>query len=67
MSEFAAKMRESMNQNFPGMVQSVQKARQRDLTEEPLLTSIIDGTADDAGVESWLQGLLSGESQEQGK
>lgn len=56
-----------MNQNFPGMVQSVQKARQRDLTEEPLLTSIIDGTADDAGVESWLQGLLSGESQEQGK
>jgi hypothetical protein len=67
MSEFAAKMRGSMNRNFPGMVQSITEARQRDLTEEPLLTSIIDGTADDAGVESWVQGLLSGESNEQGK
>lgn len=56
-----------MNRNFPGMVQSITEARQRDLTEEPLLTSIIDGTADDAGVESWVQGLLSGESNEQGK
>ena len=43
---------------MPGLVQSVDSARQLDQKHMPELVGIMDGEVDEAGMENWVEGLI---------